>query len=399
MARYSIAAVVGILYAALACWVVRSEGEAYREALRRERAAATARAPASEPTRSNAEPLATAEDRAPATPAIGPLAEAPAEPTPAPAPKAEPAAGRAEGKARAPRRSQPRKEVAVRTAPAVPSEAPDGRPAPTFKDNPPAVAPATKPGPLPAPNKPLSEAAVWANGLDLSRLKHDDERRLGAELHAMVMAVNTPLDRGLWLQRVVMAARPLLEARSRKEIDYHFTVLDSDAVDAFSLPGGYVYVCRGLFDLIGEDEGYALEFVLGHEIAHVDLGHALKCVAPGNEASKKRGVDTLTQFFTPVAMGYPDQQEFEADAWAYRQMVTRLDRTRRQCLAFLRKFQGYAETHDFVNGRKAPKPGTSLVENHFAAHPAAWDRLERLKSVLTTRAGAPAPAPAKASPR
>ena len=55
-------------------------------------------------------------------------------------------------------------------------------------------------------------------------------------------------------------------------------ILDSDVVNAFSIPGGNVYISRGLFDLIGEDEDYALQFAIGHEIAHVDLEHAIKCL-------------------------------------------------------------------------------------------------------------------------
>ena len=54
--------------------------------------------------------------------------------------------------------------------------------------------------------------------------------------------------------------------------------MDSNEVNAFSHPGGYVYVNRGLFDLVGEDEDYALQFAVGIEIAHVDLQHAMKCL-------------------------------------------------------------------------------------------------------------------------
>jgi len=55
-------------------------------------------------------------------------------------------------------------------------------------------------------------------------------------------------------------------------------------------------------------------------------------------------------------------------------MMPRLDRTRRESLAFLRKFQGYAQKNGFANGRKPPDPNSNLtlVENHFRAHPAAY---------------------------
>ena len=74
------------------------------------------------------------------------------------------------------------------------------------------------------------------------------------------------------------AAKPFLETVARKDIHYTFEIMDSDEVNAFSHPGGYVYVNRGLFGLIGEDEDYALQFAVGNEIAHVDLRHAIKCL-------------------------------------------------------------------------------------------------------------------------
>jgi hypothetical protein len=165
---------------------------------------------------------------------------------------------------------------------------------------------------------------------------------------------------------------------------YKITILESDAVNAFSHPGGYLYVCRGLFDLIGSDEDYALEFVIGHEIAHLELKHALKIVQAGHAGARQRGIDTLNQFLVPIVLGYPDDHlEYEADAWIARLMTTRLDRTRRETLAFLRKFKGYAESHGFANGHKPPLAEASLVENHFRANPPTWERLENLQSVLT----------------
>ena len=230
---------------------------------------------------------------------------------------------------------------------------------------------------------PAVVAPTWANSLDLKRLTSQDEQRLGGELRQMILTASPALTNGPWLERVDRAAEPFLEARTRKDIPYEFTILDSDAVNAFSTPGGFVYVSRGLFDLIGADEDFALEFVLGHEVAHVDLKHAVTYVAARNEEAKAKGVDTLKQFFIPIAVGFPDEQEFEADAWAARRMTAGLGRTRRETLAYLRKFQGYASANAFPNGRIPPTPGSNMVDNHFRGHPAAFKRLR-------TAAGVPA---------
>ncbi|HJQ97141.1 MAG TPA: M48 family metalloprotease, partial [Candidatus Polarisedimenticolaceae bacterium] len=52
---------------------------------------------------------------------------------------------------------------------------------------------------------------------------------------------------------------------------FHFEVLDSPVINAFALPGGFVYVTRGMLErLSSEDE---LAMVLGHEIGHVTARH------------------------------------------------------------------------------------------------------------------------------
>jgi predicted Zn-dependent protease len=216
---------------------------------------------------------------------------------------------------------------------------------------------------------------AWANSLDLTSLAPEDEERLGRELRHLVLTHIKPIEEGPWIDRAADAARRVSDA------DWTITVLDSDAVSAFSFPGGQIFVCRGLFDLVGTDEDYILDFAIGHEIAHLNLRHALRTVAANAAEARKRGVDTLNQFLVPIALGYRDAQEFEADAWIYRVMIARPDNTKRMCLAFLRKLRDYAEREKFTSGRKAPDKDCPLFENHYRAHPAARERLRRLESI------------------
>ncbi len=66
-------------------------------------------------------------------------------------------------------------------------------------------------------------------------------------------------------------------ASQRPTLQYHFKIVDSPAVNAFSLPGGYVYVNRALLDVV-ESEG-ELAGVLGHEVGHVIGFHSMNDVA------------------------------------------------------------------------------------------------------------------------
>jgi predicted Zn-dependent protease len=67
-----------------------------------------------------------------------------------------------------------------------------------------------------------------------------------------------------------------LQRSDRPELNWRFGVLDSDMVNAFSAPDGYVFITRGLYALAANDDDLAA--ILGHEIAHITGKHALKIV-------------------------------------------------------------------------------------------------------------------------
>ena len=66
----------------------------------------------------------------------------------------------------------------------------------------------------------------------------------------------------------------LAEASEMKEMEFHFRILKEDGPNAFSIPGGYIYVTYDLFDYVHSDD--ELAGILAHEIAHIIHNHALK---------------------------------------------------------------------------------------------------------------------------
>jgi len=220
---------------------------------------------------------------------------------------------------------------------------------------------------------------------DLDQLTAAQEMELGRQLNQMVLLprFNHQEVKGALVRRVFEAAEPLLAALLRKEIKYTFIILDSKAINAFSHPGGYVYVTSGLLDWISEDENYALQFALAHEIYHVDRQHALKCLQdPG---VKKQPYGTLTLFYLYIFPWgyYPEQMDFDADAWALRQLQ-KLGCTRRECLMFIRRWEGYAEDNNLLVDHAPPESGkdASLFDNHYRAHPSALTRMKKLESLV-----------------
>lgn len=93
---------------------------------------------------------------------------------------------------------------------------------------------------------------------------------------------------GLWrdpdaTRRVNLVGNALARYSERPALEWRFGILDSDTVNAFSAPGGYVFITRALYELATTDD--LLAGILAHEIAHITNRHALKIVGRGEALS------------------------------------------------------------------------------------------------------------------
>ncbi len=79
-------------------------------------------------------------------------------------------------------------------------------------------------------------------------------------------------------ERVRRIGAKLLPHIDRRDVPYSFKVIDAPEINAFSLPGGPVYVYRGLLDAVGDDDD-ALACILGHEVGHVNARHAARQIS------------------------------------------------------------------------------------------------------------------------
>ena len=104
----------------------------------------------------------------------------------------------------------------------------------------------------------------------------EEEREVGREVSAKVVAFFHLYKDEALTRYVNMVGATVAAQAERQDITYHFAVLDSDDINAFSAPGGYIFITRGAVVLC-EDEA-ELAGVLAHEVGHVAGKHVLKIV-------------------------------------------------------------------------------------------------------------------------
>ena len=100
------------------------------------------------------------------------------------------------------------------------------------------------------------------------------EQKLGKKLSENIekkYEVVEDLEKNLLLREI---GNKLAKVSELKGMNYHFKILNIEEPNAFSIPGGYIYVTYDLFDYIQSDD--ELAGILAHEIAHVIHNHALK---------------------------------------------------------------------------------------------------------------------------
>lgn len=125
-------------------------------------------------------------------------------------------------------------------------------------------------------------------------------------------------------ERVEGIGEKIAAVCDRRELIYHFKVVDDKEVNAVSLPGGYVYVNKGLLERVKNDD--ELAGVIAHEVSHIVAKHSVKklqalwgysllgiLAAQGTNPDFAQGVDLA---FASIFTGYSREDESLADRLA-----------------------------------------------------------------------------------
>jgi predicted Zn-dependent protease len=212
-------------------------------------------------------------------------------------------------------------------------------------------------------------------------LPPEDEAEFGAENHPNILRqFGGAYDDPKLNAYVSQVGQSLAGVAERPDLTFKFTILDSETVNAFAIPGGYVYVTRGLLALA--DNEAELASVLGHEIGHITALHGAQRVSRGALAGLGAailgaaiGQDAVTELLevgaSALLQGYSREQELEADTLGIR-YLTRVGYDPRSSAVFLAKLREASQIQARLAGGGDPD-GFDL----FASHPRPIERVRR----------------------
>ncbi|MCC6598222.1 MAG: M48 family metalloprotease [Alphaproteobacteria bacterium] len=207
------------------------------------------------------------------------------------------------------------------------------------------------------------------------------ENTVGASEHEKIIDQFGLLDNAAITSYVNEVGQKVVRDTERPDVQYKFFVLDSPIVNAFALPGGYIYVSRGLLALANSEAELAA--VLAHETGHVtarhsaerystsvvtSLGAGLLSAAIGGGSGVSQALDIGSNLYLS---SYSRGQERQADSLGLRYM-TRGGYDSQAMPAFLASLQAEGALENRIAGRQG-SPGAS----YFSTHPATDERVSQ----------------------
>jgi predicted Zn-dependent protease len=176
---------------------------------------------------------------------------------------------------------------------------------------------------------------------------------------------------------VTLVGMVLAKKSSRPDLPYHFIVLDTDGVNAFAAPGGFVHITRGALALMKNEA--ELAGVLGHELIHITEKHAIRAIQKNkafqmaaNQQSLSSNPELLRrvqdELFKVVFAGFGRADELESDE---KGLTLATD-------------TGYeaAGLKQFLEALKARNAGSEIKQGLFASHPEMDERLQKIDALI-----------------
>ena len=223
--------------------------------------------------------------------------------------------------------------------------------------------------------------------MGLTRLSDDQEIAIGNQLAQQYAAINSKLNpEDQALESYVHRVGSTVSSHAHRPLPYSFHLLpDRAMMNAFSLPGGHVYVGEGLLDLMTSEDQLAV--VLAHEVEHIDHYHCAERVQiEARLRNLKLGIlGALVQIpLTVWEAGYNKDEELEADREGMRLTVL----GGYSPYGAVSLFEKFAQLHnEYIIHAQSPEEELSelamqSLEGYFRSHPLPSERLAQANSLI-----------------
>lgn len=190
-----------------------------------------------------------------------------------------------------------------------------------------------------------------------------------------------PLVQDATVLRYINALGGEIAAHGKREFGYTFYVVNSDVINAFALPGGYVYINRGVIER--SDNLAELAGVMAHEIGHVEERHGAEQIERAQQANLGINLAYILMGRPPgqleqaaiqvggsaVFAGYSRGAENEADNVAVR-LMTRANLDPNGLITFFKELLNDAERDP------------SQLEQWFSTHPLTEERIANVRQEI-----------------
>ncbi len=237
-----------------------------------------------------------------------------------------------------------------------------------------------------------------------SVMSEADEVREGAKAHQEVLKEYGVLKNDRVQNYVNDIGQRLAKLSHRNQLKWTFTVLDSPEINAFALPGGYVYITRGIMAYL--DSEADLAGVVGHEIGHVTARHGAQRATRQQDAAlvgllggvlgavlDAKGGGGIGQQIGEVSQAaaagyvakYGREQELQADGLGaeYLSRINYDPRNMIDVIRVLKDQERFAQDVARAEGRPASPGGNSWL----ASHPSNDQRLESINKIAAQYQG------------
>ncbi len=170
-----------------------------------------------------------------------------------------------------------------------------------------------------------SEYNVATHKQDTFIYSTDKEVVIGENLHRQIAGKLKLYQDPSSIKKIKALGAKIAGVCGRKEISYYFYIIDRDENNAFCTPGGYVYIYKGLLDLLTADDEIA--FVLAHEVGHLVARHSIKrlqaalgynllILASLPMEKSPQFYEGLSIALAQIVSAYSREDEFKADEMA-----------------------------------------------------------------------------------